>query len=79
VQMSLAEDQHAVQDFAAQGADEAFAGRVHARSLDSAARNPGASGLETESKEWVKFGPRSRIRNLMSSNRCAVPESRVWA
>ena len=32
-QVCLAEDQHAVQELAAQGADEAFAGRVHARSL----------------------------------------------
>ena len=44
-QMSLAEDQHTVQDFAAQGADQALAGRVHARRLYSAAQNPGASGL----------------------------------
>jgi hypothetical protein len=31
--MSLAEDQHAVEEFAAQGADEAFADRVHAGNL----------------------------------------------
>jgi hypothetical protein len=37
VQVCLAEDQHAVEDFAAQGADKALAGRVHARSLDRGA------------------------------------------
>jgi hypothetical protein len=36
--MSLAEDQHVVQALAVQGADRAFAGRAHARSLDSGAR-----------------------------------------
>ena len=34
--MSLAEDQHAVQVAAAQGADKALAGRVHVRSLEAA-------------------------------------------
>ena len=36
-QMPLAEDQHAVQKLAAQGADQALADRVHARSLDGGA------------------------------------------
>src|ERR1035438_6107842 len=36
-QMPLAEDQHAVQRLAAQGADQALADRVHARSLDGGA------------------------------------------
>jgi len=67
-QMLLAEDQHAVEEFAAQGADEAFAGRVHTRSLDGAAQNRGAVAWKTVSNEVVKFEPRSRIRNLMSSN-----------
>ena len=44
--MSLAGDQHQVEDLAAQGADEAFAGRVHARCLDGAAQDPGPGGLE---------------------------------
>ena len=44
--MSLAEDQHAVQKLAAQGADQALADRVHARSLDGGAQDPGARGLE---------------------------------
>ena len=46
VQVLRAEDQHAVQELAAQGADEAFAGRVHSRRLDSSAQDPGAGGLE---------------------------------
>ena len=45
-QILLAEDQHAVQYLAAQGADEAFADRVHPRRLDGTAQNPGAGGLE---------------------------------
>ena len=44
--MCLAEDQHAVEDLAAQGADKALAGRVHARSLSRGPQYPGASGLE---------------------------------
>ena len=36
----------AVEELAAQGADEAFAGRVHARSLDGGAQDPGTGGLE---------------------------------
>jgi len=44
--VSLAVDQHAVQELAAQGAGEAFAGGVHAWSLDRGAQDPGASGLE---------------------------------
>src|ERR1017187_7540745 len=44
--MLLAEDQHAVQYLAAQGADEAFADRVHPRRLHGTAQNPGAGGLE---------------------------------
>ena len=46
VQVLLAEDQHAVQKLAAQGADQAFADRVRPRRLDSGAQDPGASGLE---------------------------------
>ena len=44
--MSLAEDQHAVQEFAAQGADETLADRIHALRLDGGAQDPGAGGLE---------------------------------
>ncbi len=46
VQMPAAEDQPPVQYLSAQGADEALAGRVHARRLDSGAQDPGAGGLE---------------------------------
>jgi hypothetical protein len=45
-QVGLAEDQHAVEELAAQGADKAFAGRVHPRSLNGAPENPGADSLE---------------------------------
>src|SRR5208282_2105711 len=45
-QMRLTEDQHAVEEFAAQGAEEAFAGRVHPGSLDGGPQDPGAGGLE---------------------------------
>jgi hypothetical protein len=44
--MPAAEDQHPVQYLSAQGADEAFAGRVHARCLDSGTQDPGTGGLE---------------------------------
>jgi hypothetical protein len=46
MQVGLPEDQHAVQDLPAQGADEALADRVHPRSLDRGAQDPGAGGLE---------------------------------
>src|SRR5450755_4047350 len=45
-QVSLAEDQHAVERLSAQGADEALAGRVHPRSLQGGAHDTGAGGLE---------------------------------
>jgi len=45
-QVRLAEDQHAVEELAAQGAEEAFAGRVHPGSLDGGPHDPGAGGLE---------------------------------
>ena len=45
-QMALPEDQHAAQELTAQGADEALADRVHPRSLDGGAQDPGAGGLE---------------------------------
>ena len=44
--MALPEDQHAVQEFTAQSTDEALADRVHPRSLDGAAQDPGAGSLE---------------------------------
>jgi hypothetical protein len=42
--------QHAVQEFAAPRADEALAGRVHARSLDGRLQDGGADGLEDGSE-----------------------------
>ena len=45
-QMLLAEDQHAVEKLAAQRADEAFASRVHPRSLHGGPQDPGAVCLE---------------------------------
>jgi transposase len=42
-QVCLAEDQHAIEEFPAQGADQALADRVHPRSLDGRAHDPGAS------------------------------------
>jgi len=67
-QVALAEDQHAVEEPSAQGTDKALAGCIHARRLDSGAQDPDVGGLETASKDAVKFDPRSRIRNLTSSN-----------
>ena len=46
MQVLLAEDQDAVQELAAQGADQALADRVHARRLDSGTQDPGTGGLE---------------------------------
>ena len=45
-QMALREDQHAVQELTAQRAGEAPADRVHPRSPDGGAQDPGAGGLE---------------------------------
>ena len=42
----VAEDQHAVKEFSAQGADEPLADRVHVRSLDGGAQDPRSGGLE---------------------------------
>jgi NADPH:quinone reductase-like Zn-dependent oxidoreductase len=47
-QVCLAENQHAIQKFTAQGADQAFADRVHPRSLGSAAQDPRACSLEDD-------------------------------
>ena len=44
--MLLAEDQHATQELAAQGAGQALADRVHPRRLHSGAQDPGTGGLE---------------------------------
>ena len=44
--MRVAGNQDPVQELAAQGADEALAGRVHSGSLDGGAQDHGAGGLE---------------------------------
>jgi hypothetical protein len=44
----LAEDQHPVEELAAQGADQALADRVHARRLGGGAQDPGAGGVINE-------------------------------
>jgi hypothetical protein len=79
VQMPTAEDQHPVQYLSAQGADEALAGRVHARRLDSGTQDPAPAPWNTASNEAVKFDPRSRMRNLMSSNRSPRVRARLRA
>ena len=63
--MSFAQDQHAIQELAAKGADQAFADRVHPRHPDGAAQHPGAGGLEDCAGRGGKFDPRSRITNLL--------------
>ena len=45
-QVPLAEDQRPVEDFAAQGADKAFAGHVHLGYLYGGDQDPGAGCLE---------------------------------
>ena len=45
-QVCVAENQHAVQELPAQGADQALADPVHPKRLDSGAQNRGAGGLE---------------------------------
>jgi hypothetical protein len=45
-QMRFTEDQPVVQELAAQGTEEAFAGRVHPGSLDCGPQDPGAVRLE---------------------------------
>ena len=66
-QVRLAEDQHAVQELATQGADEAFADRVHPRRLDSAAQDPGPGGLEY----GVEGLPALLRASMTSPRRCA--------
>src|SRR6266516_7593840 len=45
-QVGLAQDEHAIKEFTAQGSDEALTGRVHPRSLHGSAQDRGAAGLE---------------------------------
>lgn len=78
-QVLPAEDQHAVQELAAQGAAQALADRVHPWRLDRCAQDPGAGGLKKASNEAVKFDPRSRMGNLMSSDRSPRVKARLRA
>jgi hypothetical protein len=75
--MRLTEDQHAVEELAAQGAEEAFAGRVHPGAWTAVCRILAPFAWKTASKDRVKFVPRSRIRNRKFSNPLAESESEV--
>jgi hypothetical protein len=77
--MCLTEDQHAVEELAAQGTEQALAGRVHPRSLDSGLQDPGAACLEDGVEDRVKFDPRSRIKNRICSNRSPRARARLRA
>ena len=59
-QMRFTEDQHAVEELAAQGTEQAFAGRVHPRSPDSGQQDPGAvcleDGVEGSDTEGLEAG-----------------------
>src|SRR5205814_794664 len=66
--MALPEDQHAIEEFSAQGADEALADRVHPRSRDSRAHDPGAGGLE----DVVERG--SEVRSAITDQKLNVLE-----
>ena len=66
--MSLAEDQHAVEEFAAQGVGEAFADRVHARRPDGGAQDPAAGGLE----DGVEGA--GEVRSAVADEELNVPE-----
>jgi hypothetical protein len=72
-QMSLAEDQDAVEEFSAEGADEAFADRVHARSLDGGEQDPSAGGL----KDGVKGADNKFLIHGRGSGTCCDTRSHV--
>jgi hypothetical protein len=73
----LVQHQGTVEDLTAQGGDEALADRVHPRRPHGGAHDGGAGGLETASKEAVKFDPWSRIRNRKSPNRSPTSRGEV--
>ena len=77
--MCLTENQHTVWEFPAQSTDQALADRVDPRRLDRGAQDPRTGGLEDGVDEAVKFEPRSRIRNLMASNRSSRVSARLRA
>ncbi len=66
--MALPEDQQAVEQLTAQGANEAFADRVHPRRLDGDAQDPGAGGLE----DGVERG--SEVRSAIADHELDVLE-----
>src|SRR5438477_6665780 len=66
--MAFPEDQHAVQELTAQGTDEALADRVHPRSPDGRAQDPGAAGLE----DRVEQG--SEVRSAIADEKPDVLE-----
>jgi hypothetical protein len=69
-QMPLAEDQPAAGEFAAQGGPARCSQIAFHRGAWMAVRRILAPvAWKTASKERVTFGPRSRMRNLISSNR----------
>jgi hypothetical protein len=67
-QMALSEDQHAVQELTAQGAGETLADRVHPRSPDGGAQDPGASSLEDRIERGCK------VRSAIADEEPDVPE-----
>ena len=69
-----AEDEHAVQRLAAQGADEAFADRVHPRRLDSAAQNSGPGGGLEYGVERAR-----KVRSAVADQESHFPEPLAWA
>ena len=77
--MCLTGNQHTVWEFPAQSTDQALADRVDPRRLDRGAQDPRTGGLEDGVDEAVKFEPRSRIRNLMASNRSSRVSARLRA
>jgi hypothetical protein len=66
--VGLPEDQHAVQELTAQGADEALADRAHPRSLDGRAQDPGAGGLENGIERC------SEVRSAVADQELNIPE-----
>jgi hypothetical protein len=77
--MALPEDQHAVQELPAQGADEALADRVIRGAWTAERTILVPAAWKTASNELVKFDPRSRIKNLMLSNRSPRVRARLRA
>jgi hypothetical protein len=77
--MRFTENQDAVEELSAQGADGALADCVHRGAWTAVRTILVSAPWKMASKEAVKFDPRLRIKNLMSSNRpprlkaCKVP------